>query len=88
MRNYFKRVLQKVVAIVVVVAIGAILFGLSKLLGWLGTLVPKMGKLDIYTIIMTVLICFLISLLGEVVGWIWRKVRKADNNDGDDDDDV
>ncbi len=86
MRNYFKRLLQQVVAIVVVVAIGAVLFGVSKLLGWIGSLVPKMGKLDPYTIIMMLGIFFIISLLGEVVGLIWRKIRKADDGDDDDDD--
>lgn len=77
MKQWLKRLGYKAVAAVVVAAVGLVLFGVGKFLGWIFSLIPKTSQnLDPYSVVITVLVCAVISLLGEVVSWIWKKNRR------------
>ncbi|MBO5478343.1 MAG: hypothetical protein J6A04_01285 [Clostridia bacterium] len=77
MKQWTKRLIYKVVAAVLTAAVGLVLCGIAALLSWIFRLIPKTTKsLDPYSVVITILACFIISLLGELVGWIWKKIRK------------
>lgn len=94
MKQWTKRLIFKAVAAVVAAAIAGVMFGIVKFLSWVFSLIPKTSqKLDPYSVVLTIVVCFVISILGELVGWIWKKIRrkkkgtKEKKEDDDDDDD-
>ena len=79
MKHFFKRLLEKVVAIVALAVIGGIFFGMHKLLQLVFSL--KLKEIAPYTFVVTLVGCCIVSLLADLLSWAYRKARdkKGDN---------
>ena len=87
MKHFVKRLIEKAVAIVALAVMGGIFFGIHKLLQLVFSL--KLKEIDPYTVVVTLVGCCIVSLIGEFLGWIYRKAKggkKAKKKKNDDED--